>query len=249
MKRILVSAVALAGMVVAANAADIRAPAPAVKAPAYVPAPIFTWTGFYIGGNIGFGWSDGDGTLAGLPVVGRQRISGDGDGIIGGGQIGYNWQTGNFVIGFETDFQASGGEGDVRFRGPVLAGRFGNVETEWFGTIRGRLGYAMDRWLIYVTGGGAYIQNKLNWDLRPAFVGPGAVGSSSELGWAFTVGGGIEAALWQNWSVKAEYLFIGTPDSVPTIRGTRVDGEVDSHIIRLGVNYRFGNFGAGPGPF
>lgn len=213
----------------AATAADIRRPPPpAAKAPAYVPPPAFSWTGFYLGANVGYGWSDGSGRL----FPGSIPFSGDGDGFLGGVQGGYNWQMGNVVIGAETDFQLSAGDGTVT-SSALAPSTFGKVDNEWFGTIRARLGYAVDRWLFYVTGGGAYTHNKLR------AVAPYTFASTSETGWTWTVGGGIEAALWQNWSVKGEYLYLGTPDDVPTPPGTRADGDVDTHLIRLGVNYHF----------
>jgi outer membrane immunogenic protein len=219
----LVAGTALVG---AANAADLPPrSAPITKAPVYV-APQFSWAGFYLGANVGYGWSDGSGNI----FPGGAPIRGDGDGFFGGFQGGYNWQMGSFVFGVETDFQLSAGDGNTRFvGGPV----FGKVENDWFGTIRGRLGYAVDRWLFYVTGGGAFVHNKLS----P--VAPFAFGSTSETGWTWTVGAGVEAALWQNWSIKAEYLYLDTPDKVPVPPGTRVNGSTDTNLIRVGVNYHF----------
>jgi outer membrane immunogenic protein len=222
------AATALAG---AASAADIRQPPPAVKAPAFV-APLFTWTGFYIGGNLGYGWSDRSGTFTIAPA--RGPVSGEADGIIGGVQVGYNWQMGAFVIGIETDFQGSGIEGNVSGRlvpGPVAVN--GKISNEWFGTIRGRLGYAVDRWLFYFTGGGAYSHTKFSG------VAGGVPFSSASTGWSWTVGGGVETALAANWSIKGEYLYIAKPDNLPVPAGTRFSGDIDSHVIRLGVNYRF----------
>ena len=229
MKRVLVSAVALAAAVGVANAADIRRPPPpAAKAPAYV-APLFTWTGFYLGGNLGYGWSDGSGTvnIAGVNVP----INGDGDGVIGGVQAGYNWQTGAFVWGVETDFQLSGGTGNFRGSRPGIV-ITGTADNEWFGTIRGRLGYAVDRWLFYVTGGGYYTHNKSQGTVN------GIAFASSATGWGWTIGGGVEMALLNNWSIKGEYLYLDTPDKVPDA-GRPISGDINSHVFRVGLNYRF----------
>jgi len=238
MKHTILPAVALAAMTATAgtaNAADIRrSPPPAVKAPGYV-APLFTWTGFYVGGNLGYGWGNGSGTVTNTtlaPVGALGPVAGSGGGVLGGVQLGYNWQADAFVFGLETDFQLTGSDGN--FNGRVgLVPFSGTTETPWFGTIRGRLGYAADRWLFYVTGGGAYAENKISG--RAA----GVAFSDSRIGWSWTVGAGVETALTNKWSIKGEYLYIGTPDVVPTRPGTSLAGHVDSHVIRLGVNYHF----------
>jgi outer membrane immunogenic protein len=227
MKRILLVAAATLAIAATAQAADIRPPPPTKAPPAFIPPPIFTWAGFYLGANVGYGWADGDGTVS-PPAT---RFTGDGDGVFGGFQIGYNWQTGAFVYGLETDFQLSAGDGTVQGGGPL--GLRANVDNEWFGTIRGRLGYAVDRWLFYVTGGGAYVHNKATGTFG------GVPFRSTETGWTWTVGGGVEWAMWQNWSAKLEYLYFAEPDDVPRPPGTSVDGNGDTHTIRVGVNYRF----------
>jgi outer membrane immunogenic protein len=235
MKRLLLSTAAVAAaisVVGAANAADIARPAPPpVKAPAYAPPPVYMWSGFYIGGNIGYGWTDGSGTVTSAGRTGP--LSGDGDGVLGGAQIGYNWQTGPYVFGVETDFQGSGGSG--HFNANLPGNRItGTAKTPWFGTIRGRLGYAVNHWLFYVTGGAAYAENKVS-GTSSRF---GAF-SGSDVGWSYTVGGGVEAFVAPQWSVKAEYLYIGTPDKVPSFRNASVSGDTDTHVVRLGVNYHF----------
>jgi outer membrane immunogenic protein len=237
MKRVLLSTVAILVAVGSASAADIRGPMSApVKAPAYV-APLWTWTGFYVGGNIGWGWSDGDGTLTVPPAFGGPstgRITGSGDGFLGGIQVGYNWQMGALVYGIETDFQGSGGSGNIS--GTLAPGALAVVatnDTEWFGTIRGRLGYAMDRWLFYVTGGGAYVENSARGTIG------GVAYRDRALGWSWTVGAGVETMLANNWSVKGEYLYISSPSDAPVPPGSRLTGSTDSHILRLGVNYHF----------
>ena len=202
---------------------------PAFKAPEMVP--YFTWTGFYIGGNIGYGWSDGSGTITFGPNTGP--FSGDGDGVLGGVQAGYNWQTGAMVLGIEADIQASGGRGNVSGNaGPTFYS--GTAKTPWFGTIRGRIGYAFDRTMVYATGGAVYGNAEL--DGVSSTLGPF---SSSASYWTWTLGGGFEHALWDRWSTKVEYLYVGTPSSVPFPPATAVDGSQNTHIVRAGVNYRF----------
>ncbi|HEU5020173.1 MAG TPA: outer membrane protein [Pseudolabrys sp.] len=219
-----------------AGAADLPARMP-VKAPAYMaPAPVgFSWTGFYIGANVGWGWSNGDGTFYGLGPVGVP-VSGSGDGVLGGGQIGYNWQTGSFIFGIETDFQGSSGEGDLNGSAGGVAITGGTLKTPWFGTIRGRIGYApWDRGMIYVTGGGAY--GHLDYDGTLSTTGPF---SSSTNYWTWTVGAGVEAFLWDRWSAKLEYLYVGTPDNFPVPPGTvAADGNTNTNIVRAGLNYHF----------
>ncbi len=194
-----------------ASAADIqRRTAVPVKAPLYMVP--YSWTGLYVGINGGYGWMKSD--------VGNNR------GFIGGGQIGYNWQAGNLVYGLETDFQGTGIRGDVG-----NAAFAGTLRNPWFGTVRGRLGYAFDRSLLYVTGGAAY--GKQSFDGIVA--GPIAVSNSSTY-WAGVVGGGLEQALWDRWSAKFEYLHVFKPDNSPL-----PVGGVSSHqdIVRVGLNYHF----------
>src|SRR4051794_4346260 len=180
MKKLLLSTVALIGLGAAAFAADLpsrrAAPAP------YVAVPVFTWTGFYVGVNAGYGFSDNDrnglgaynataGSLS-APLGGYAGTvttdglnSRDNSGFVGGGQIGYNYQIGQWVIGVEADLQYADlnksnsngivvlNPGVVGFTGAQNA-NFGGID--WFGTVRGRLGYAIDRMMIYGTGGFAY---------------------------------------------------------------------------------------------
>jgi len=192
----------------------------------------YDWTGFYLGANVGYGWTRGSGNmaLAGIPGT----FSGSGDGLLGGLQAGYNWQSGAFVLGLETDIQASGGRGDINaVAGPLAA--TGSAKMPYFGTIRGRLGYAADNWLLYVTGGGLYGKSTL--DGTVSTFGPF---SSSATYWSYVVGGGVEMALWSRWSAKLEYLYAGTPSNVPAPpAASSVSGSGSTHILRTGVNYRF----------
>lgn len=143
-------------------------------------------------------------------------------------------RNGPWVFGVEVDFQGSTGEGNVT--GVAGGNRLAmTAETPWFGTVRGRVGYAWDRTLWYVTGGALYGESELNGTVTG--VGPF---SSSETFWTWTVGGGVEWAIWDRWTAKVEYLYAGTPNNVPAIpRTTILDGSTDTHIVRTGLNFRF----------
>ena len=143
----------------------------------YVPAPTaFThWTGFYIGGNVGGGWASAetDFSVGGAPFASATNNL---NGVLGGVQLGYNWQTGPAVFGVETDFQFTGMQGTLT--APTCAAAVCGVTTNasysqklpWFGTVRGRLGYAQDSWLVYGTGGYAYA--RLETEVAPASNSP-----------------------------------------------------------------------------
>jgi outer membrane immunogenic protein len=215
-------------------AADLPGPAPYYKSPppAAVYAPVFSWTGFYIGGNAGWGWSKGDGNIAfGGP---SGSFSGDGNGFLGGVQIGYNWQAGNWVYGLEADFQGSAGKGDVS--GGAGAVTFsGDSKTPWFATARGRIGYAFGRSMVYGTGGAVYGKSTLD-----GTIAPGGSFSDSTTYWTWTAGLGYETMLWDRWSAKLEYLYMGTPSDVPVPPGTsHVDGSANTSVLRVGLNYHF----------
>jgi outer membrane immunogenic protein len=150
MKKILLSTVAFVGLTVTAAAADL----PSRMAPVMAaPVPVFTWTGFYIGVNAGYGWGNDDDR--GFDVV--NRGSNDG-GFVGGAQLGYNYQMGMFVLGAETDIQYA----DLGGNFVVDGVRYGN-DNEFFGTTRLRAGVAFDRFMVYATGGIAYGDSNFGW--------------------------------------------------------------------------------------
>jgi outer membrane immunogenic protein len=217
MKKILLSSVALLGLATGALAADLpsrRAPAPMIAA-----VPVFTWTGFYVGVNAGYGWNDsGDGDLVfeGATIVGD---SDDDGGFIGGGQIGYNYQIGSFVVGLEGDIQYADFGGVNYDFGPL--GIYENDNDDWFGTVRARAGVAFDRALIYATGGFAFTDNRNGW----------------------TVGGGVEYAFTNNLSAKIEGLYVNLEEDDFTYAGTTFStGETDFGVVRAGLNFRFGTY-------
>lgn len=219
MKRVLlacVSAAALIGLFGQAQAADLGRQ-PIAKAPPYV-APYYNWTGFYVGINAGGGW--GDSTWTGV-------ASGfDTSGGLVGGTIGYNMQLGQAVVGLEGDINWSGISGSG-----VCA--FGcQTQNNWFGTVRGRLGYAWDRFMPYVTGGLAF------GDIEANAVAPFASASTTNAGWA--LGAGVEFAMSPNWSAKVEYLHLDLSDFTCTVCApapTNVD--FSANILRGGLNYKF----------
>jgi outer membrane immunogenic protein len=224
MKRILLTGVAMAALIGSAAAADLprRVEMPA-KAPAYLAAPIYNWTGFYLGINGGGGWGRSSWDSAGAPTGSFSTA-----GAVIGGTAGYNWQMGQVVFGLEGDIDFS------NIRGTTTVNCLPGCETRntWLSTVRGRLGYAADRWMPYITAGAAF------GDIRANF--PGAGARTTKTGW--TAGGGVEFALAGNWTAKAEYLYVdlGSFDC-GTACGTAPPDNVSfkTNIIRGGLNYRF----------
>lgn len=190
-------------------AADLPRPAYKAPYPAYTVAP-YSWTGFYVGANGGYIWSGSD------------------NGFAGGGQLGYNYQIGSIVFGLEGDFQATSLKAEE-----TAGGITGTTKVKYFGTARGRIGYAFDRALVYGTGGLAYTNTDLS-------ITDG-VTTLSDSSWSsgYTLGGGLEWAASDRWSVKAEYLFVHSGDVSLTLGGVTVEGNYDMHVVRAGLNYRF----------
>jgi outer membrane immunogenic protein len=233
-RTLICSAALLAGATVTALAADLPGPPPAYPPPqapaAYIPvAPAFSWTGFYLGANAGYGWSSGSGNMlmGGVP----DTFSASGNGFAGGGQVGFNYQWSNVVIGLETDFQGSTGSGNLTDSAGLIAA---TAKDPWFGTVRGRLGYAWDRVLIYATGGGVY------GDATANGTSAGVAFNNSTTYFTWTAGAGVEAAFWGPWSAKAEYLYAGSPSSVPAIPfASNISGKANTNLVRAGINYHF----------
>ena len=223
MKRLFFAGVALAVLSGTAFAADLpQRPQVYTKAPAYVAPIAYNWTGFYLGINGGYGF--GNSSFSGTPGTGNFDVNG---GMVGG-TLGYNWQAGQMVYGLETDIDWS------NILGSAACGAFScETRNNYLGTARGRIGYAADRWLPYITGGLAY------GDVEARVPGIGSA-SDTRVGW--TVGGGLEYALAQNWTVKAEYLYVdlGKFDCAAACGGTPPDNvDFRSHVVRAGLNYKF----------
>ena len=210
----------------AAFAADLP-PAPSyVKAP--VMAPAYNWSGFYVGGNLGYGWGintnpaiafgdpgAGLGTAFFFASGGNQYQNMTPRGVIGGGQFGHDWQAGNWVLGGVTDFQGSAikASSNSLVNLPGFNANIGeplSAQVDWLGTLRARLGLAQQNWLFYGTGGLAYGQvNSTMGNIIPAPGLPSIVLSGSQtsikVGWA--AGAGVEYKLASNWSIGLEYLY------------------------------------------
>ena len=286
MKKLAIAAVAGSALltgIVTASAADL-----AYKAAPIPMAPAaFSWTGFYIGANVGGAWTNNNvgsdfGPLfppfAILPplvpiftvIPGQLDVLGGGgrqSGVIGGGQVGYNWQVNQFVLGVEADAVGTGlhgstGSASRTFGPPIIPVTvtqtvtvdFGKID--WMASFRGRAGFAVDHALFYVTGGGAVAE--FGGSTTTLIDGPGiglpagtfvASNGGSSTRWGWTVGGGIEWAFNQNWSVAGEYRHtdfgngrtsFNVPDGLGGVFATGTSHSrltVDQATARL--NYRF----------
>ncbi len=241
MKNRLAAVIAAAAFSAApAFAADLPMKAPAMKAPL---AAVYDWTGFYFGVNAGVGigrdltqWSLG-------PFTPTSYLTPFG--AIGGAQMGYNWQAGNWVFGLEADIQGAGLRDDRTCTFfCTSAGLFASFDQklDWFGTARGRVGLATGPVLSYFTGGFAYggVKTSVTDDIG-ALPGSASI-SETRTGWTF--GSGVEAALGGNWTGKIEYLYLdlGTQSGVYTTGGaTRTfSSDIRENIFRVGLNYRIG---------
>jgi outer membrane immunogenic protein len=276
------AALTVAGAVVA-QAADLPTKKEA-PAPVFVPPP-FTWTGFYVGANAGGIWGSSGTTTTvyanGFPIFSATTTgapgtlasffpgggigSGNG-GFIGGGQAGYNWQTGAFVLGVETDFDGTSLSRSRSVIGPTfLDPIFGlndfltksaTVRLDWLGSTRARVGFVAtpdNRLMFYGTGGFAYGGASANlsvFDHVDGFFWNSANRSTTRTGW--TLGAGVEYAFTNNWTIGAEYLYYNLGSrhltTVPNLAASNFFGAAifsdtkvnfDGSVIRARVNYKF----------
>lgn len=214
MKKVLLASACLFALTGAASAADLAA-RPYTKAPVAV-ASVYNWTGFYLGIVGGGAWENGSGD---------PKMKG---GFVGG-TAGYNWQTGNVVFGLEAD----GTWADVSASATVLPGMTLSSKTDAMGTVRGRIGWAVNNVLFYGTGGYAWIDNKIT----ATALGLSVSDSKFHSGW--TVGAGVEAFFAPQWSVKGEYLYRSLGGET-YFSGTLPTGTLNFHTVQVGVNYHFG---------
>jgi outer membrane immunogenic protein len=219
MKRLLIASTALVAFSAGALAADL--PVRSEPAPFVPMAPAFTWTGFYAGVNAGFAWGDFTGTGG--------RLFDDADGFVGGGQLGYNVQFGQFVVGLESDLQWTNFEADRLATTALPVGS--DAQLDWFGTTRARAGVAFDRTLVFGTGGLAYGGAEV---ALPGI----ASDDNTHVGWS--LGAGVEHAFTNNLTAKVEYLYTDLDDESYNLgaQGTPSAG-AEFSTVRGGLNYKF----------
>jgi outer membrane immunogenic protein len=239
--------------------------AAAVLCGAHVHAgtPLFNWSGFYAGANAGYGWGDPPISVFSIPAVSAPpalpaTYHPSFSGFIGGGQAGYNYQFTNTILGIETDISYSHIRSSTAVSGiippsglrgiPTPFSYMNNHQLDWFGTLRGRLGFLMaNTSLIYATGGLAFGGVKASATLNDLLAGVGFVGSASSTKAGWTVGGGGEAVVANRWTAKLEYLYydlgklkvIGSPPPATSPLLIESDFATRGHIIRAGLNYKF----------
>ncbi len=259
MKKLLLAGVAFGSLLTAAHAADLpRRTAPVAPMPVQA-IPIFTWTGLYAGVQAGYAYGNNDRDYSSVTSV---DLDGNGttdvvsvdngfdddesDGFVGGAHIGYNFQFGSIVLGAEADIEATslGGGGNYAY-----VDAFGNEysvengnDVDFQGSVRGRLGFAFDRALIYATGGFAFADFSGN---DRTFVGPFGTyfnGKDDGVEWGYTVGAGVEYAFTNNLTARVEYRYTNFDrggNSFNDVAFRSGGDDVDFHTIRAGVSFKF----------
>jgi outer membrane immunogenic protein len=252
--------------VVGAFAADLPAAPVYTKAP--VPTPVYNWGGWYVGGNVGYGWGDNTnptvsyvdpggffGTAGYFAAGGNVTPNVSPHGVIGGGQIGFNWMLSpNWVGGLVTDLQGSGMKASAtNFVAPgggfTPSNQINGEQINWFGTLRAKMGYAQNNWLLYGTGGLAYggVNTSGSFNILgipPATPVPGT-NSTTKVGW--TAGAGLNYGLTPNWIIGFEYLYVDlgrvsyteTFNVVPVLSVNTVSNRAAANIARVSLDYKF----------
>jgi len=249
---------------VTSASAPASTPSPAPVPPPPSSGSSYSWTGFYVGANIGYGQGRADTSFNPLPSAASfvnlkpQTLPLHTNGVLGGGQFGYDRQHGNWVWGLATDFSGTGMQRATRVS-PIIQNNgtpfpgsgflAANSSTPWLGTARGRFGIVADkRMLFYATGGLAY--GHVNMGADTDFLPPGSEDylaklSRTKIGW--TVGGGIQYGAWTHWNMGFEYLYVTLRNEALTVNGNPVDPPFQvaynwgarSQIVRFMLNYKF----------
>ena len=279
MKRNIIGGLAISALLIAAPLSVASAADMAVKAPPAPPPPAWTWTGFYVGGNAGGAWGSFDPSTTTVPApggslgfnnvpavnaAGQQSIKPSS--FTGGIELGYNLQASNVVYGVEGDIESlhlagNSTSGPVIYPSSLPGGACpfncftinSAASIDWLATARGRLGLAANNWLFFATGGAAFTTLRGTFSFTdPAPTTESGSISNNKIGYA--VGGGVEARLWANWSLKAEYLFVdfarvavnsnnvfvGGPGGGPAPTQVYTHSiDLKANIARVGLNYHF----------
>lgn len=263
MKRLLLASVGLVAMATAATAADLAA-RPVTKAPAFIPPPLYNWSGFYIGGHLGWaGFELGETFVTPAGTVFNNGFFDDRgrvDAFIGGGQAGFNYQAGAWVFGVEGQISAVNIDRDRRHDGFVVIGGVNNpmavvvnARVDFLATLAGRIGYAFGptgNFLVYAKGGGAWLgfSGCGRATVNGVTTFNGGCGDDTLSGWM--VGGGAEWGFAPNWSIKAEYNFLDFSDHNnnnivfgpgPFNNTIGFGHDLQTHIVKVGLNWRFGD--------
>jgi outer membrane immunogenic protein len=254
----LTAAVAALGSAGVVQAADMP-----LKAPAFLPAPVYNWGGWYAGVNIGYGggaasrpnlgFADPGGAVGFGPYFaagGNVTPNVSPSGVIGGGQVGYNWMIApNWLTGVVADIQGSGmkaaATNTVTPPGFALTNQTNSVAIDWFGTLRAKLGITQNSWLFYLTGGLAYGGVRTS----GSFVAPGILAfsgsdSSTKVGW--TAGAGVNYALGPKWNLGLEYLYVDLgrasyTETSPAAPGASltIGDHAAANVGRVTIDYKF----------
>jgi len=247
MKKVVIAAALALGIAAPAFAADM----PMKAAPMAPPLPIFSWTGFYIGGNIGGAWSN-DRWNDTLFVTNFNN--GNNGAFIGGGQIGGNYQIGQFVIGAEWDFDwAANHNNSAGVFIPGTGNTFAvTANNRWISTVAARFGWAVNHWMFYGKAGGGWVgSNNLtvtNLTTGASLTCGSFLTSCGNNNGGWLLGAGFEYAFTNNWTVKAEYDYLGlgnrtfvVPAGAPFLAGdTFTSNNRNVQMVKIGVNYLFG---------
>jgi outer membrane immunogenic protein len=211
-----------------AIAADLPAGPLPPAAPIYAPPPPapYNWTSIYVGANAGYGSALASITATGaLTGTTSETVSG----FVGGGQVGANYQLGWAVIGIEGDFDGSAQS--------LTTSAPGFTETDqipWMGTLRLRAGFAVDRFLVYATGGGG--MGEFSSTVTVAGIGTASASTTRGL---VAVGGGVEVGIAHNWTARVEYLYLDSGNvALASVAGVNVTGRVQDNVVRAGLNFR-----------
>jgi outer membrane immunogenic protein len=232
----------------AANAADVppyASPPPVYAPPVYASPPL--WTGFYLGGNIGGAWRHDNVTDT---LLGLNFSNGNNNGaFIGGGQLGFNWQVSNFVLGVEWDFDGVANNNNT---GPVFFPAVGTIQASnnsWITTLAARFGVTNGHWLFYGKAGGGWVGSD-DFTVTNPTTGTSITASNNNTNSGWLVGAGIEWAFLPNWSAKVEYNYLGLDDRTFTVPAgspflasdTFTQRNRSIQMVKVGINYLFNSY-------